>query len=60
MKRIVLLLLTLLVLQVAHCQDPHIYSLITMPVSNDTVSVDEMKEAFFSSLKEINENLLSS
>ena len=55
MKRIVLLLLTLLVLQVAYCQDPHIYSLITMPVSQDTVSVDEMKDSFYSSLKEISE-----
>jgi len=56
MKRNILILLALFTLQVAYCQnDPHIFSLITIPVSNDTVSVDEMKNSFYSSLKEINE-----
>ena len=44
LKRNILILLTLLVLQVAHCQT----------VSYDTVSVDEMKSSFYSSLKEKN------
>jgi len=56
MKRNILILLALFTLQVAYCQnDPHIYRLITMPVSNDTVSVDEMKDSFYSSMKKINE-----